>query len=51
VAFTTDLGCTALGGFRSLPGSTTDRCFTNFGQFDNLVEPEDRYQAYVETKI
>ncbi len=51
VAFSTDLGCTALGGFRSLPGSTTDRCFTNFGQFDNLVEPEDRYQAYVEAKI
>lgn len=51
IAFTADQGCTALGGFRSLPGSTTDRCFANFGQFDNLVEPEDRYQAYVETKI
>lgn len=50
-AFSTDLGCTAVGGFRSLPGSTTDRCFTNFGQFDNLVEPEDRYQAYVEGKF
>ena len=49
--FVRDLGCTAVGGFRSLPGSTTDRCFTNFGQFDNLVEPEDRYQAYLETKI
>ncbi len=49
--FVRDLGCEALGGFRSLPGSTTDRCFVNFGQFDNLVEPEDRYQAYVETKI
>ncbi|OYW21782.1 TonB-dependent receptor domain-containing protein [Sphingomonas sp. 32-62-10] len=49
--FVRDLGCEALGGFRSLPGSTTDRCFTNFGQFDNLVEPEDRYQAYIETKI
>ncbi len=51
VAFSADQGCTTLGGFRSLPGSTTDRCFTNFGQFDNLVEPEDRYQAYLETKI
>lgn len=51
IAFTADQGCTTLGGFRSLPGSTTDRCFANFGQFDNLVEPEDRYQAYVETKI
>ncbi len=49
--FVRDLGCEGVGGFRSLPGSTTDRCFTNFGQFDNLVEPEDRYQAYVETKI
>lgn len=49
--FVRDLGCEALGGFRSLPGSTTDRCFNNYGQFDNLVEPEDRYQAYVETKI
>ena len=49
--FTADLGCTALGGFRSLAGSTTDRCFVNYGQFDNLVEPEDRYQAYLETKI
>lgn len=60
VNFIRDLGCTSVGGFRSLPGSftpgaagntPTDRCFTNFGQFDNLVEPEDRYQAYVETKI
>ena len=49
--FVRDLGCEALGGFRSLPGSTTDRCFTNFGQFDNLVEPEDRIQAYLESKI
>lgn len=49
--FVRDLGCETLGGFRSLAGSTTDRCFVNYGQFDNLVEPEDRYQAYVETKI
>ena len=49
--FVRDLGCTNLGGFRSLPGSTTDRCFNNYGQFDNLIEPEDRYQAYLETKI
>ena len=51
LSFTADQGCTTLGGFRSAPGSTTDRCFVNFGQFDNLVEPEDRYQAYVETKF
>ncbi len=49
--FVRDLGCEAVGGFRSLPGSTTDRCSTNFGQFDNLIEPEDRYQAYVEGKF
>lgn len=46
--FVRDLGCTGLGGFRSLPGSTTDRCFDNYGQFGNLVEPEDRYQAYLD---
>jgi len=49
--FVRDLGCTNLGGFRSAAGSTTDRCFNNYGQFDNLIEPEDRYQAYLETKI
>lgn len=48
---TTDLGCTGLGGFRSAPGSNTDRCFTQFGQFDNLVEPEERMQAYVESEF
>ncbi len=47
--FVRDLGCTGLGGFRSVTGSTTDRCFDNYGQFGNLVEPEDRYQAYVDT--
>ena len=51
VAFVRDLGCEALGGFRTLAGSTTDRCFNNFSQFANLVEPEDRYQAYAEAKL
>jgi iron complex outermembrane receptor protein len=46
--FVRDLGCEGLGGFRSQTGSTTDRCFNNYGQFGNLVEPEDRIQAYVE---
>ncbi len=46
--FVRDLGCEGLGGFRSVTGSTTDRCFNNYGQFGNLVEPEDRIQAYVE---
>lgn len=48
---TADQGCEALDGFRSRPGSNTDRCFANFGQFDNLVEPEDRGQFYVESEF
>ncbi len=64
VNFIRDLGCESLGGFRSTPGSSTptptavgtiavptDRCFNNYGQFGNLVEPEDRYQAYAEFAI
>jgi len=49
--FSADQGCTTVGGFRSLPGSTTDRCFTNFGQFDNLVEPEDRFQIFADAEF
>ena len=49
--FFRDLGCESLGGFRSLPGSTTDRCTVNYNQFGNLIEPEDRLQAYVETEF
>ena len=49
--FTGDLGCTALGGFRSLPGSTTDRCFNQYGLFGNLVEPENRFQFFVDTEF
>ena len=57
VNFIRDLGCVGLGGTRSLPGSftpgaagnaPTDRCFNNYGQFGNLVEPETRLQAYLE---
>lgn len=51
INFTADQGCTALGGFRSLPGSTTDRCNTGINGFYNLVEPEDRYQIYVDTEV
>ena len=61
VNFIRDLGCTPLGGFRSLPGSFTanangtttpnDRCFTNFAQFDNLVEPESRFQIYTDAQF
>jgi len=45
-AFTADLGCAGLGGFRSLPGSTADLCTTSYLGFTNLVEPEDRYQLF-----
>ena len=59
VNFIRDLGCTALGGFRSAPGSSAggtgtapvDRCFNNFAQFDNLVEPEDRFQIYADAQF
>ena len=60
VNFIRDLGCEALGGFRSLPGSFNptaagpqpiDRCFTNYGQFDNLVEPEERFQFFMDTEF
>ena len=49
--FTADQGCTPLGGFRSLPGSTTDRCFNQYGLFGNLVEPEDRFQIFGDVGI
>lgn len=60
VNFIRDLGCEPLGGFRSLPGSFNptaggpqpiDRCFTNYGQFDNLVEPEERFQFFMDTEF
>ena len=56
VNFIRDLGCETVGGFRSSPGSftgaaPTDRCFTNFGQFDNLVEPEDRFQIFADAEF
>lgn len=49
--FTTDLGCEALGGFRSLTGSTTDRCFNQYGLFGNLVEPEERFQLFLDAEV
>lgn len=49
--FSADQGCTALGGFRSLPGSTTDRCFNQYGLFGNLVEPETRFQFYADSEF
>jgi iron complex outermembrane receptor protein len=49
--FTADQGCTTLGGFRSLTGSTTDRCFNQYGLFGNLVEPEQRFQLFVDAEL
>jgi len=51
VRFDADEGCAAVGGFRSLPGSTADLCQTQFLGFTNLVEPEDRYQAFVDVEM
>lgn len=49
--FEADEGCTALGGFRSLPGSTADLCQASFLGFTNLVEPEERYQLFADVGI
>ncbi|RPF70878.1 TonB-dependent receptor domain-containing protein [Aurantiacibacter spongiae] len=46
ISFDADEGCGALGGFRSLPGSTADLCLTSYLGFTNLVEPEDRFQLF-----
>lgn len=51
LSFTADEGCEALGGFRSLPGSTTDRCFMAYGPFGNLVEPEERWQIFGDVEL
>lgn len=50
-AFTADQGCAALGGFRSLTGSTADLCNTNYLGFTNLVEPEERYQLLADMAV
>ena len=49
--FVRDLGCEDLGGFRSLPGSTTDRCFNQYGLFGTLIEPEDRFQVFADLEF
>jgi iron complex outermembrane receptor protein len=51
IAFTADEGCEALGGFRSLPGSTEDLCLTNYLGFTNLIEPEERYQLFADAEL
>ncbi|MGX7895849.1 TonB-dependent receptor domain-containing protein [Tsuneonella sp. HG222] len=50
-SFTADQGCTALGGFRSLPGSAGDLCQTSYLGFTNLVEPEERWQAFADIAL
>ncbi len=50
-AFVADKGCEALGGFRSLPGSSADLCNTNYIGFTNLVEPETRYQIFADLAL
>ncbi|MEO6152679.1 MAG: TonB-dependent receptor [Croceibacterium sp.] len=49
--FDADKGCGALGGFRSLAGSSADLCLTNYLQFTNLTEPEDRYQLFADAAV
>ncbi len=47
VGFAVDANCTAVGGFAGFTG-TTPACYFSYLPFDNLVEKEDRYQAYGE---
>ena len=51
LAFTSDQGCAAAGGFRSLAGSSADLCLTNYLAFTNLTEPEDRYQLFADAEV
>ncbi len=51
VRFDADEGCEAVGGFRSLPGSSADLCQSQYLGFTNLVEPEDRWQAFADVAM
>ena len=51
VRFDADDGCSAVGGFRSLPGSTADLCQAQYLGFTNLVEPEERFQLFADAEI
>src|SRR5690606_41629041 len=44
-------GCEAVGGFRSLAGSSADLCQSQYLGFTNLVEPEDRWQAFADVEM
>jgi iron complex outermembrane recepter protein len=49
--FDADDGCEAVGGFRSLPGSSADLCQVQYLGFTNLVEPEDRFQLFADAEV
>jgi iron complex outermembrane receptor protein len=51
VRFDADDGCEAVGGFRSLPGSSADLCQVQYLGFTNLVEPEDRFQLFADAAV
>jgi iron complex outermembrane receptor protein len=57
VRFDADEGCADVGGFRSLPGSTTatgalsDLCQTQYLGYTNLVEPEERFQLFGDVAV
>ena len=51
VRFDADDGCEAVGGFRSLPGSTADLCQVQYLGFTNLVEPEGRFQLFADAAV
>lgn len=51
VRFDADEGCAAVGGFRSLAGSSADLCHTPYLGFTNLVEPEDRWQLFADVEV
>lgn len=56
VRFDADEGCADVGGFRSLPGSTSgsapsDLCQTQYLGYTNLVEPEDRFQLFGDIEL
>jgi iron complex outermembrane receptor protein len=49
--FDADRGCEALGGFRSVAGSSADLCLTSYLGFTNLVEPEERFQLFGDAEL
>ena len=50
IAFTADEGCEALGAYRTPPAGG-DLCLANYLGFTNLIEPEDRYQAFADVEL